>query len=273
VTERLKRWLRGVHRLPAGMRPTYVGDGRILMATRYGHFLYLDGDDLSLTPTVALLRRWEPRVTALFRRIVRPGAHVVEVGANVGWFTVQAADLVGPQGWVTAFEPGPRSFELLHRSVSANGLLPRCDLRAAAACDRVGTVVLHQMGAYGGSPRLTDFGDAELEWFHQPRRTFEVDATTLDLALEEPRRRIDILKMDAEGAESAVLDGAQDVLSASPALQAIVEFHPGLHGRAFLERWRELGFAVETIGFAGRTRPASFDELLAGTTADLYLRR
>src|SRR5258708_38672807 len=67
---------------------TYLGDHTLLTRTIFGHAIYLDSRDLSLTPHLFLQGYWEPEVTRFFLRIVKPRMHVVEVGANVGYYTL-----------------------------------------------------------------------------------------------------------------------------------------------------------------------------------------
>jgi hypothetical protein len=86
---------------------TYLGDHTLLMQTIFGHTMYLDSRDISLTPHLLRQGCWEPDVTRFFLRIVKPGMRVVEVGANVGYYTLLACSLVGPTGRVTAFEANP----------------------------------------------------------------------------------------------------------------------------------------------------------------------
>ena len=64
---------------------------------------------------------YEPEETRLFRSKCRPGDTVIDVGANVGWYTVIASKLVGKKGRVIAFEPEPVNFAILKKNVLANG--------------------------------------------------------------------------------------------------------------------------------------------------------
>jgi predicted O-methyltransferase YrrM len=72
-------------------------------------------------PSLVVRGYWEPGVTRALLRLVRPGQHVVEVGANVGWYSLLFASRVAPGGSVTTFEANPRMVELLRRTLVANG--------------------------------------------------------------------------------------------------------------------------------------------------------
>jgi FkbM family methyltransferase len=191
---------------------------------------------------------------------------VADVGANVGFHTVVIAREVGPSGEVHAFEPLPETVGLLRANVWRHG----CDnvtLHEAAATDAPGTVSLELDPDGRSGAHLAEGG-------------IEVAATTLDAALGG--RRLDVLKLDVEGAEPLVLRGARDVLAASPALIAVVEFRAERHldgslPEAVLAEYEQLGFVLELLHADGSTRHASHDELLAAASAagtlNIVLRR
>src|SRR5262249_40656178 len=99
---------------------TYVGEQTILTQTVFGHLLHLDARDPSMLPSLVARGYWEPSVTRALLRLLRPGLRVVEVGANVGWYSLLFAWRVVPGGSVTAFEANPRMVELLRRTLAAN---------------------------------------------------------------------------------------------------------------------------------------------------------
>jgi precorrin-6B methylase 2 len=85
----------------------------------------------------ALGRAYEPMTTLAFHTLVQPGDRVVDVGAHVGYFTLLAARLCGPNGRVFAFEPHPDNFRLLERNIRENGAENVTAVRKAVA-DRAG---------------------------------------------------------------------------------------------------------------------------------------
>ena len=116
---------------------TYLGDHTLLMQTIFGHAMYLDSRDISLTPHLLRQGCWEPDVTRFFLRIVKPGMRVVEVGANVGYYTLLACSLVGPTGRVTAFEANPAAVTLTRRSLLVNGFRDRATIVEMAVPTRL----------------------------------------------------------------------------------------------------------------------------------------
>jgi FkbM family methyltransferase len=126
-----------------------------------------------------------------------PGDVVVDAGANVGFFSLRHAPLVGPTGRVFAFEPNPAVFELLERNVRQNGLSQvKCFQKALSKAS----------GAlrFSSDSRGTSCGHvADAQETGLP-----VEATTLDdLVIQEGIDRIDLLKMDVEGHEPEVVLG------------------------------------------------------------------
>lgn len=173
---------------------------------------------------------------------LRPGAVVVDVGANVGYHTLMAARHVGPAGKVIAFEPAIDNCDLLARSVAANGL-GNVAIHAVAVADTGGVVGFAPDDSNGG----IDPDPGENAGY--PHR---VPAVTLDGCLaDEPR--IDVIKLDIEGAEGRALRGMGAILARHrPVL--IVEFTPhGLAERSrmapeeFLSRLRASGYELRTI--------------------------
>lgn len=97
---------------------------------------------------------FEPEVLHALRQYIQPGSVVLDIGANVGYFTAHISKLVGSAGRVHAFEPEPRNFSLLSSNVAANHL-QNVVLHPMALGDREDTGVLHLSDFSGGMHRLT----------------------------------------------------------------------------------------------------------------------
>lgn len=194
--------------------------------------------------------RYEPEEIAFARRIVTPGDTVVDVGAHIGFFTMQLAALVGPTGRVFAFEPFDANAELLERSIAENGFRDRIAFERAAVGASSGTAALtfppetlNSGGAY-----LLQAGSAPLPG----NLTARVPVVALDdLSLTRPVR---FIKMDVEGAEPLVVRGAARILREDRPV-ILSELHPtqldrasGTTADAFLQQMRALGYAARTIG-------------------------
>jgi len=167
-------------------------------------FWLLSGDQY-ISPAIAT-GTYEPAETAFIRRHVRPGMAVVDIGANLGWFTFHLAHITGPTGRVDAFEPRADLFDLLTRSVAesklANVRLHNC---ALAAANSTGQMIWSSRDVNPGGTFLAeaDFADAGA-------RSHSITVRTLDACIAH---RVDFIKIDVEGAELLVFHGAERILS------------------------------------------------------------
>ena len=211
---------------------------------------------------------WESETVRFVWGWLRAGMTVLDVGAHVGQYTLLASGLVGPAGRVIAFEPHPVLGPVLRRNVSRAGCQNVTVLPVALGRARgPGTLVLHPPDNFGGSSLRPDDASA-----HHARATVEV--TTLDEALDRlGTPPVDLAKIDVEGAELDVIDGALGTLAASPDIVLIVEFlrHNQLrfgHAVEDLEaRLRELGFRLFTLSPDGLRRYEPVGEQAANVVA------
>jgi FkbM family methyltransferase len=256
-------------------RSAYLGDHTLVAALGLGGFIYLDSRDLSVTPQVALFGTWEPGITRAFCRLLRPGMTVVDVGANCGVYALLAAREVGAAGAVTAIEPNPRMVELLTRTFAANSVAGWARVVQGAVMDREGEIELGIPGAlYGSASVLVRAAEDRPE----PVSLFKAQGKPLDRWLT-PGQGVDVLKIDAEGAEPQIWDGAQAVLAANRRLSVLMEFCPPMIGSTgspsdFLAKIRGQGFAVRSIDIrTGHLAEASDQQLLERRWSELLLTR
>jgi FkbM family methyltransferase len=163
---------------------------------------------------------YEPELVGIASRLLRAGAVAVDVGANVGNVTLHLAVAVGPEGRVVAFEPHPANVAELARKVRRQ---------------RLSWVTIEQVAVTNGSTETVMLysgrGSAGAEWNIGGRTVsgepglpeLEVKATSLD-AYFLGCDRLDLVKIDVEGAEGAVLDGMRDLVARTRPI-VIIEFH------------------------------------------------
>jgi FkbM family methyltransferase len=159
---------------------------------------------------VTFFGTYEPELRALMRRYLRPGGVAIDVGANVGWHTLLMAQLVGPNGRILAVEANPSVRERLAEHLQANHL------------SNV-TIVPSALGSQPGKLRFLappvdsfDAGDGHVagENDKDERHIVETEVTTLDALTErEGLQRLDFVKIDVEGFEWPVLQGAVQAFS------------------------------------------------------------
>jgi FkbM family methyltransferase len=254
-------------------RPLIHAAGDILVTEVDGLIVALPGKEWRLAAYLAFRGPLEPGVTHLFRRLVRPGMVVVDVGAHFGWYTLQAARLLAGQGKVYSFEPTPETFALLRENVQLNGFLESgvVQLRPVALWDQRGRARLTRDPR--DSTHNTLFGAVD------GTEVIEVETWTLDEALAE-ERRVDVVKIDAEGAEARILRGMRRTLEANPAIRIILEFAPSHLKRAgedpvaFTREIREVGLSIARIDdVSGDLLPVTEQELADAYSMMLLLTR
>ncbi len=197
------------------------------------------------------LGEYEPETVACFRSSLKDGMTVVDIGANLGYFTVIAAGRIGPSGKVFSYEPDPHNFELLKNNIDVNGFKNVTAIPIALS-DRAGTRELF----FGDNQCTHSFSDKK-----GTGRFESVITDTLDNSLKAfGSPRIDIIKIDIEGAEPIVLEGMKETIARSPNIIILFELYPnaikrlGLSPLKFLEKFRELGFYISVIDEDGRSR-------------------
>jgi len=170
---------------------------------------------------------WNAEEYAALKACVTPGATVLDVGANVGAYTLLLATWVGDKGHVHAFEPATASRAGLARHVAINGLADRVTIRCEAVSNAAGTRRFIESGTDGGN-RIARPSDLD---------TIEVPAVSIDEYCSRCRLSPDVIKIDVEGAELDALRGArQTIVRCGASLAVFVELHPSAWPAAGLSR-------------------------------------
>lgn len=254
-------------------RSTYcfLGD-RAVALTHSGMKIFLDVRDVGMTPHIALSGEWERNVERLLRRLLAPGAQVVEVGSSMGYHTLAMAQAIGAEGHVHAFEANPRVLSLLRDSVSVNGFEGRISVHAAAALAEPGRIAFAVHPAHIGSGHVA-LAETVVGY---PER-FEANGVRIDDVLAD-LPAVDLMRLDCEGSEPQALRGAEALIRRSPNLVMVTEWDATMMGAredvAGFEAWlRDLGLVhVQEITPAG-LRPLSAGSLGGILHADLVLSR
>jgi FkbM family methyltransferase len=184
--------------------------------------------------------RYEPGLVEYLAAHLHHGDVFVDVGANIGFFSLMAATLVGQDGHVAAFEPHPVARAAMVKLLQTNGVSERVDVVGAALDECAGTGRLHLS---------IDSVLSTLDPAKSPARqdfafdtAIEVPLTTLDVWLadrQELLRRLAVIKIDVEGGEDRVLGGMLDALRKLPAPRVVCETVLGSDAD---RRLRQLGF-------------------------------
>lgn len=154
---------------------------------------------------------------ANFRRLVKPGMKVVDVGGNIGLYAVLFSRLAGPEGRVMTFEPDPALWPLLEQNCAGNGCT-NVTVRAQALGRKSERATLHRLLVNSGDNHLGDGGGRAL------RRSVEVDVVTWDEVVEAFTP--DFVKIDVQGWELEVLRGMTALLERCQRVIVYLEFWP-----------------------------------------------
>ncbi len=207
------------------------GHADISHVTVLGHKMYLDPlDSLNL----GVNKIYEPYETQLVSKIVKLNNIVVDIGANIGYYTLIFAKLVGREGKVIAFEPESRNFQLLKKNVTINGYSDTVRLEQKAVSNRDGKQKLYLNQKNFGGHRINESSYCSQDSLQV------IETISLDKYLASNNsNHIDFVKMDIEGAEYLALEGMHSILRQSHSLRLMVAFHP-----PFI---REYGYAPEQV--------------------------
>lgn len=203
---------------------------------------------------LSILRgQYERGEIAFALRTLTPGDTAIDVGAHVGFFTMQIAAAVGPAGRVFAFEPYGPNAELLERSIAENGFGGRILFQRAAVGSASGaaTLTFAAETLNSGGAYLLRPGAAPLPG----NATATVPVVALDdLAGIDTRGRVAFIKMDVEGAEPLVVAGATRILRQHRPV-ILSELHgpqleraSGTTSDQFLQQMRALGYRAHHVG-------------------------
>ncbi|MYS22582.1 methyltransferase, FkbM family [Streptomyces sp. DvalAA-14] len=238
---------------------------RRVVGSAVGPRFAVDTQDL-IQRYVYLFGVWEPRMTQWLKRRLRPGDTFVDVGANIGYFSVLASQLVGPEGKVVAIEASRAFQDRLAQNARLNGCT---NIRAVhtAVSDKQQTLtfILASSNNMGANSIVPYDGPAE--------STFDIEAFPLPDVLEEDEiAKARVIKVDVEGAEGSAVRGMAPLLDRlRPDAEITVEVTPermaqlGDSVEELLETMRGAGFHVYRL--ANEYAPASYPAALSGASA------
>lgn len=194
-----------------------TADARVPGLDRALSLVVHEHDDRHVSERIVNEGVWEPFETELVRRLLTPDCLFVDCGANIGWYSVVAAAL-GAR--VIAFEPMPANAAIARANVERNGLAHRVELHVCGLGSAPARAILELSASNQGDHRLCAMPSGR-------KATIEIDVITLDAALA--RRRPDVLKLDTQGSEVAILRGGRSAWgpitgSVDPAI--VLEFWP-----------------------------------------------
>jgi len=185
-----------------GLMEAEVGQWQLVTMPTFK--MYVSPQDKSIGKTILYKQEYEPPVTRLFKKHLKPGMGVLDLGANIGYFSLLAASLVGPTGFVQSWEPSPANVRALSASRAVNGF-DNIDVVQAAAAEKNGLLQYFRNSINGSVAGVKQANPDDL---------FSAD-TVMGLRVDDfisPQTDIGFVKIDVEGYEFKAITGAQKTI-------------------------------------------------------------
>ena len=206
-------------------------------------------------------RGWyEDKTGRILESVIKPGDRCLDIGANVGYFTLIMADLVGPTGKVTAFEPDEENLRLMEANLERNGVADRVSVHPVALGNSTGESFLYLSDTNTGDHRtFLPIGEA--------RRRYAIQMARLD-DIRNDVGDFSVVKMDVQGFEGYALDGGRSAFDAQPRISMVTEFAPqmlresGYGDTNMVDILIGMGFSIQVMG-SGSPVPITPDALRA----------
>jgi FkbM family methyltransferase len=215
---------------------SYLGDGVALTHTVGGWPMLITANDIGCSVSLVSGGRYEEHNTNLLLSFTEPETVFLDIGANIGYFSLLLGQRLSGQGHVYAFEPHPQLVDLLTRNLFLNGLDKRVTVFPFALSDRDAAAAMQYPAGHLGGGWVLDPADAAAG-----NLTGEIKR--LDELLD-PGFTCDLVKIDVEGHELSVLRGMRRIVANSPRIKVLFEkLYPDMPNDAAVEAYfRELGF-------------------------------
>jgi FkbM family methyltransferase len=197
--------------------------------------MQLDPEDF-VSRTILETGEWEPTSWQAMRAHLEGGATFVDVGAQIGYYSLKAAHVVGPRGHVIAIEPNPETVSKLQANIQASGASVIA-VQPVACSDA--EAMLDLFAAPEANTGETSLSMANASQTGAAVHTYKVRARPLDdIVKESGVARVDVIKIDVEGAETLVLKGSQETLA---------RFHPILMVEIIDRQLRQMGSSAAEL--------------------------
>ncbi len=236
-------------------RPYYpLDNGWGLTSLDTGALFFVNTEDRNITPWIIMGGMWEPNVGRVLIDYAKPGMTVLDIGAHFGYYTVKLAMKVGSSGTLFAFEPNPEVSAVCLENIKINGLAGMTALHQLALGDASGNAILTRSHSNMASANLVGDQDADFSVGVKVERLDDIlNANVI----------VDLIKLDAEGYEKRILDGARAVLERSPNCAIMIELG--------LDRWERYATLEELLPLCGGNGRQAFAVQPDGTLKQMSI--
>ena len=237
---------------------SYLNSGPICIE---GSLMYLDKKDSLF---LSVYREYETFETDILKSIVKSGFNIIDLGANIGYYTLIFAKLAGPRGSVISFEPDHDNFQLLLNNIKANKFNNVTAVNKAVS-EKNGTIKLFLSSHNNGDHRVYDSGDA--------RESVIIKTVSVDNyidSISKNKIKIDLVKIDIQGAEFSAIMGMLNTLRNNNSIIIVSEFWPhglskfGIKPVEYLKLLRNNGFEIYNMNEKSQKISKVSDKSLIG---------
>lgn len=243
---------RGFHKMPLiqhlyfFLYKLFKPTGIVLTNNKFGYKMYIDTEDIGIGHALLIDGIYHEFEATIFKKLIKEGMTVLDIGANNGMFTLLAASIVGREGKVFSFEPEPNNYDLLVRNVKLNRYDDIVTTVQKAVSNKTGKNNLYLCkndksihSLYGLQSEMVEFVEAE---------TISID----DFFVNRDNK-VDVMKIVVQGCEVEVIEGARNIINANRNLAIMAEFAPimaekfGYSAEEYLKRFRNMGFSIYNV--------------------------
>ncbi len=228
-----------------------ISKSEYILRNIHGYKMYLSLKDAGISKDLAINKTREELQTELVMKTVNNGMRILDIGANIGYYALMEASLVGPQGKVYAVEPSIENIKLLKKNIEVNRFENIIGTENIAISDK------------NSKARFYVSEKSNLNTLSNPNNSFnkllklkkdfvEVQTLTVDKFLEN-KPAVDFIRMDVEGYEINIFKGMKKTLKSKHPLKIFFEAHPFLYDnpkncvKSYLSEFRKYGFEVKAI--------------------------
>lgn len=274
----IQQRLSKIQHLVTAPRAVAAGDGLTLAKLAFDDLLMVVHQrDRLIGPHLIMNGIYEKALTSYFRSIIGDVQTFVDVGANIGYYTCLFGKHLRDRGSVYAFEPDAANFELLRHNTQINWIdkknivLERC-----ALSDRKGTATLYRNPIKPGNTSLIEPSADEMK--SQPVEPYEVSTDTIDAYFAD-KPAIDLMKIDVEGHEFPILQGARETIRSNPRLRLVLEWDPprwgriGVRAQQVIDYLAEMELRPSMVASRGELSKLTYAELASVPYANIVCQR
>lgn len=235
-----------------------LGNEMVLCRMLGQYKIFVDPNDWSVSPHIIADGIWEPRVTEIVIDTLKKGMTAIDVGANLGYFSMIMADRCGATGRVLAIEPNPAMAQRIEATCILNGVTDRVTVHTFPVAERDGRDVTLMIPLnHPGGAQLTGAIVAN---------SMRIECSTRRLDSIPGALEANFVKIDAEGFEEAIWQGMRQMVDGQHLRTMVVEFSPSVYADAgqFIDEITKAGFAIHDIDHGSGRQPIGRDALMNG---------